>query len=78
MITTCKKCGASVVVNTGGRKKLAIDVTLLCDTLRLQRSIPAAAQELACSRGYIYKVLKNNKLTLKDVMSDKGEEVGIS
>jgi len=55
----CPKCGASIpVASPTGRKPLNIPVKKVYDSLRNNPNITAAAQELGCSRGYIYKKLK--------------------
>lgn len=59
MIAVCPHCGKAVVVNGFGRPRLNIPVNKVCDALQLHHSVTAAAKELGCSRGYIYKVLKN-------------------
>ena len=41
------------------------------DALRLHRSVLAAANELGCSRAYIYKVLKAEGLTPANVIKGK-------
>ncbi len=68
MIVYCPNCGKSVVVNGLGRKSLNMSVTKVYDALRLHRSVLAAANELGCSRAYIYKVLKADGLTPADVI----------
>ena len=68
MKVQCPHCGKQVVVNGLGRKAFNMPVTKVYDALRLHRSVPAAANELRCSRAYIYKVLKANGLKLKDVI----------
>ena len=69
MLVQCPHCGQSVVVNCDlGRKAFNMPVTKVCDALRLQRSVLAAANELGCSRAYIYKVLKAAGLTPADVI----------
>jgi hypothetical protein len=67
MIVHCPHCGKSVVVNGLGRKPLNIPLKNVCEALQTYRSVVAAAQELNCSQGYIFKVLKDNGLKLKDV-----------
>jgi hypothetical protein len=71
MIIQCPHCGKSVVVNGIGRKPFNIPVNNVYDALRLHRSVPAAANELGCSRAYIYKVLKANGLTVQDVIKGR-------
>jgi len=60
MLVTCRNCGEKVTVNGLGRKPLPMPVIKVYDTIREKGSIRAAAQELGCSRAYIYKVLKAN------------------
>jgi len=69
MIVQCPNCGKPVLVNGFGCRPLNIAVTKVCDALRAQRSVLAAANELECSRAYIYKVLKANGLKPKDVIA---------
>ena len=40
----------------------------VCESLQAHRNVVAAAQELGCSQGYIFKVLKDSGLKLKDVI----------
>ena len=68
MLVQCPHCGNSVVVNGLGRKALNMPVIKVCDALRLHRSVLVAANELKCSRAYIYKVLKVAGLTPADVI----------
>jgi hypothetical protein len=58
------------VVNGLGRKAFNMPVTNVYDALRLRRSVLAAANELGCSRAYIYKVLKADGLTPADVIKE--------
>ena len=69
MIVQCPQCGQSVVVNGLGRKPLNIPLKNVCEALQAHCSVVAAAQELNCSQGYIFKVLKANGLKMKDVIS---------
>ncbi len=70
----CPKCGAQIKVKgTGGRKPKNIPVIFVCDTLQATRSVTLAAEELDCSRGYIYKVLKNQGTIPKDVIEAKAK-----
>jgi len=65
---TCPKCGAEIKVKgTGGRKPKDIPVIFVCDKLQATHSVKRAAEELGCSRGYIYKALKSAGLTVKVV-----------
>ena len=67
MIIKCPNCGEKVVVNGLGRKPLNIPLKNVYEALQAQGSVAAAANELGCSQGYIFKVLKANGLKLKDV-----------
>jgi hypothetical protein len=67
----CPNCGQSIVVNDIGRKPLNITVNNVCDALRLHRNVLGAANELKCSRAYIYKVLKADGLTVQDIIKVK-------
>ena len=49
-----------------GRKPLDITVKNVCDALEKHQRVSAAATDLGCSRAYIYKVLKENGLSIKD------------
>jgi len=60
------------VVNGLGRKAFNMPVTKVYDALQHNRSVLAAANELGCSRAYVYKVLKANGLTPADVIKGKG------
>lgn len=64
----CPNCGELVVIHGFGRKPLNIDVIKVCDALRRCQNVKAAADELGCSRGYIYKVLKSKGLTVQEVI----------
>lgn len=68
MIVQCPNCGESVVVNGLGRKPLNIPLKNVCDALQRHSSVVAATRELGCSQGYIFGVLKDNGLKLKDVV----------
>jgi len=60
-IIKCPKCGCEIhVKGIGGRKSLNIPVNFVYDAIGKAGSIAAAALLLDCSRGYIYKVLKEN------------------
>ena len=70
MLVRCPHCGKSVMVNGLGRKRLNIPLKNVCESLRAHRNVVAAAQELNCSQGYIFKVLKANGLKLKDIIGN--------
>ena len=66
----CPKCGEKIrVKGTGGRKPKDLPVIFVCDKLQATRSVQQAAEELGCSRGYIYKVLKAAGLGMREVMA---------
>lgn len=68
----CPRCGAKVpIAYSSGRKPLGYNVNFIYDTLRRLRSIQGAAKELGCSRGYIYKVLKDQGVTLEQLLNQK-------
>jgi hypothetical protein len=77
MLVRCPHCGQSVVVNGLGRKRLNIPLKNVCEALRAHRNVVAAAQELGCSQGYIFGVLKANGLRLKDVIKGIITQKGI-
>jgi len=66
MIIQCPKCGEKVMVKGLGRKPLNIPLKNVYEALRAHNSVAAAANELDCSQGYIFKVLKANGLRLRD------------
>ena len=71
MIIQCPNCGKQVVVNGLGRKPLNIPLKNVCEALQAHRNVGAAAQELNCSEAYIFKVLKDNGLKLRDVVKKR-------
>lgn len=74
VIVKCPNCGEKVVVNGLGRKPLNISVKNICDMLRACRDIALAAKKLGCSRGYIYKALKTEGLSPRQVIEAKQKE----
>ncbi len=72
MIAWCPYCGRKITVSGLGRKRLNIPLKNICECLQTHRSVVAAANELNCSEGYIFGVLKANCLKLKDVIRGKG------
>ena len=70
MIVRCPHCGKTVVVNGLGRKRLNISLKNVCECLQAHHSVVAAANELNCSQGYIFNILKDNGLKFKDVIVD--------
>ena len=76
MLVQCPHCGKPVVVNGLGRRRLNIPLKNVCESLREHRNVVAAASELGCSEAYIFKVLKDNGLKLKDIIaSGKGDNL---
>ncbi len=70
----CPNCGEKIKVKgTGGRKPKDLPVIFVCDKLKATHSVKQAAEELRCSRGYIYKVLKNQGTIPKDVIEAKAK-----
>ena len=67
-VIICPHCGKAIAALGIGRAATNIAVTDVCDALRLRRSVLAAAESLGCSRGLIYKILKENGLTPADVI----------
>jgi len=67
----CPNCGETISVNGLGRKPLNIPLKIVCEALQAHDSVVAAAQELKCSEGYIFAVLKANGLKLKDVFKEQ-------
>ena len=70
MKVQCPHCGKSVVVNGLGRKRLNIPLKNVFESLKAHRNVAAAANELNCSQAYIFKILKDNGLKLKDVIAN--------
>ena len=71
MKVKCPHCGRTVVVNGLGRKRLNIPLKNVCESLQAHKNVVAAANELNCSQGYIYKVLKANGLSLAEVIGER-------
>ena len=65
MKTQCPHCGKTVDLGrVTERKPLNIRVKKVCDALQAHGTVTAAARELGCSRGYIYRVLKEMGMNL--------------
>ena len=64
MIVECPHCGKTVTIKGMGRKRLNVSVKNVCDALQSHGTVTAAARELGCSQGYIYKVLKEAGMNL--------------
>ena len=71
MIVQCPNCGKPVVVNGLGRKRLNIPLKNVCEALQAHRNVVTAAQELNCSQGYIFGLLKANGLKVNDIINDR-------
>lgn len=71
MMVSCPHCGGGFEVRGKGRKPLALTVTTVCDAIGKGGNVPAAAEKLDVSRGYIYKVLKTAGLLAKDFVVGK-------
>jgi hypothetical protein len=71
MIVQCPHCGQPVSVNGLGRKPLNIPLKNVLESLQVCRNVNAAATELGCSPSYIFNVLKENGLKLKEVIIGK-------
>lgn len=67
---TCPNCGGKVSVNMKGRPRKNIPLTKVCETLQACKAIKPAAEELGCSEGYIYNLLKVQGLKVKEVIND--------
>lgn len=67
----CQHCGCWTETYVSGRKRLNHSVKIVYDTLNQCRTITATAKQLNCSRGYIYKVLKENNLTVIQVLEEQ-------
>jgi hypothetical protein len=65
MQIVCPGCGKKISVSIGGRKRLGIPVKNVCDALAGNSTVRQAAEKLGCSRGYIYKVLKEHGVSPK-------------
>ena len=68
MKVQCPNCGEQVEVSGLGRKPLNIPLKIVYEALQTHQSVVSAAQQLGCSQGYIYNCLKDNELTLKDLI----------
>ena len=71
-VIICPHCGKIAATLEIGRAATNINVTDVCDALRLCRSVPLTADRLGCSRALIYKILKTNGHTAAGVL--KGQQ----
>jgi hypothetical protein len=67
----CPKCGELIEVPGLGRKRLNIAVINIIDSLKATGSTQRTAEQLRCSKSYIFAVLKAQNLKLKDVIDSK-------
>jgi len=74
MKIVCPKCGENIEVSGLGRKRLNIPLKNVCDTIQDCRDITLAAERLGCSRGYIYKVLKEQGRSPRDFIRVDGQQ----
>ena len=70
MLVECPNCKTIIVVDGLGRRRLDIPLKNVCDTLQAHKNVKTAAQQLRCSPAYIFKILKENGLKLKNVIKD--------
>lgn len=77
MKVNCPDCGKEIVVGGLGRKALNIPLKNIYEALRSCRGISAAANQLGCSQGYIYNLLKAQGLKVKDVVKSKSIQDGV-
>ena len=71
MIIQCPHRGERVVVNGLGRKRLNIPLKNICEALRSDGTVAAAARELHCSQGYIFNVLKSHGLKPRELIEKR-------
>jgi len=65
----CENCGKIITIQGLGRKRLNIPVKIVCDALQAYPTVGRAAENLGCSRPYIYKVLKQNNLKASEIVT---------
>ena len=63
----CPHCGKEVSVNGLGRRRLNLGVKNVCDALRSSSTVVETAKKLHCSRGYVYKILKEQGILAKSL-----------
>jgi AraC-like DNA-binding protein len=68
MKIVCEKCGATIVVGGLGRKKSLATVEIVFDALARHTTVTAVAQELHCSRGHIYDLLREHGKKSKQLL----------
>lgn len=81
MKVVCPGCGevfkVSIAVNNRGvdmpvcklgRKPLAIPFVTIKSTLSESKDVTRTAELLGCSRAYLYKVIKANKTTVREIL----------
>ena len=73
MLVQCPHCREIVAIDGLGRKPLNLPVKNVCDALQLYHSVGRAATAMGCSRAYIYKVIKEQNLSVKDFITQEHE-----
>lgn len=71
MKVCCPHCHRTVEVKGNGRPTLNIGVKKVCGALHDCGSVSAAAEKLDCSRGLLYKRLKDSGMTAAEVLNGK-------
>jgi len=64
----CPHCGGEVSLRGLGRKKSNATVEIVFDALTRHTTVTAVAQELSCSRGHIYDLLKEHGKKAKQLL----------
>ena len=78
MEVECPKCGEKVTVQGLGRPRLGISLKKVIEALNRHGSVGPAAEELHCSQAYIFGILKDNRLKVKDVIAGAADCSGRS
>ena len=73
----CSKCGAKVKVQGLGRPRLGISLKNVIEALNRHGSVDLAVEELGCSQAYIFGILKDNRLKVKDVITGASTVAGV-
>jgi len=68
----CANCGHEQEVRLAtGRPRLNIPLINVYESLRSHRSVVDVANELNCSQGYVFGIMKANGLKVRDVIAGK-------
>jgi len=73
MLVQCPHCGETVTVNGLGRKRLNIPLKNVCECLQAHNNVEEAANELNCSQGYIFGILKAHGLKLENIRNQTNQ-----